>query len=76
MDNRSSAYNIKFYMYVLQATQTMDFEIAVSHESRGVEGLSPPPRCKVNGRKEELVARVFVTVENNVPILVTAEEVA
>ena len=30
---------------------------------------------KVNGRKEELVARAFVAIENNVQIVQTAEEV-
>lgn len=30
---------------------------------------------KISGRKEELVARVFVALENNVPVVKTAEEV-
>ena len=30
---------------------------------------------KVSGKKEELVARVFVAIENDVPLVKTAEEV-
>ena len=62
-------------MYVLQTTQAIDFELLSAMKVEELKAFLRLRGLKVTGRKEELVARVFVAVENNVPILRTAEEV-
>ena len=55
-------------MYELQATQTMDFELLSAMKVEELKAFLRLRGLKVTGRKEEPVARVFVAVENNVPI--------
>ena len=60
---------------LLQATQTMDVKLLSSMKVEELKAYLRLRGLKVSGRKEELVARAFVAMENNVPIVRTAEEV-
>ena len=52
----------------------MDFERVSSMEVEELKNFLRLRGLKVNGRKEEPVARVFVAIVNNVPLVKTAEE--
>ena len=53
----------------------MDLEIISSMKVDELKNFLRLRGLRVTGRKNELVARVFVALENNVPIVKTAEEV-
>ena len=53
----------------------MDIQLLSSMKVEELKAYLRLRGLKVSGRKEELVARAFVAMENNVPIIRTAEEV-
>ena len=53
----------------------MDFQLLSGMKVEELKEFLQLPGLKVSGRKEELVVRAFVAIENNVPIMLTAEEV-
>ncbi len=53
----------------------MDIQLLSSMKVEELKAYLRLRGLKVSGRKEELVARAFVAMENNVPIVRTAEEV-
>eukprot|EP00795_Rhopilema_esculentum_P010005 gene10005-biopygen12686 len=53
----------------------MDFQLLSGMKVEELKAFLRLRGLKVSGRKEELVARAFVAMENNVPIVLTAEEV-
>ena len=53
----------------------MDFQLLSGMKVEELKAFLRLRGLKVSGRKEELIARAFVAIENNVPIVLTAEEV-
>ena len=53
----------------------MDFDLISKMKAEELKTFLRLRGLKVRGKKEELVARVFVAAENDVPVLRTAQEV-
>ena len=53
----------------------MDLEIISSMKMDELKNFLRLHGLRVNGRKNKLIARVFLAFENNVPIVKTAEDV-
>ncbi len=60
---------------LLTKTQPMDFQLLSAMKVEDLKAFLSLQGLKVNGRKEELVARAFVAFKNNVLVVQTAEEV-
>ena len=53
----------------------MDFDLISKMKAVELKTFLRLRGLKASGKKEELVARVFVAAENNVPVLKTAQDV-